>query len=82
MVAIRFCPVICFLEFSGRGTNMPRQRRGAWIYTPDHGASRAQENVQTQGDDTCFFYQVLLDNTRDAGRRTVRPRLSLQCTLV
>ena len=54
----------------------------AWIDTPEHIASRAQGNVQTLGDDTCTGYQVLLDNTRDAGRRTVRPLLSLQCTLV
>ena len=51
-----------------------RERTCAWIYTPEHTASRAQGNVQTLGDDT---YQVLLDNTRDAGRRTVRPQLSL-----
>ena len=58
---------------------MPRPRRGAWIYTPEHSASRAQGNVQTLGDDTCIGYQVLLDNTRDARRRTVRPQLSLSC---
>ena len=60
---------------------------GAWIYVvPEHSASRAQGNVQTLGDDTCTWYQVLLDNTRDAGRRTVRPRLFListhLCTVV
>ena len=61
---------------------MPRPRRGAWIYTPEHSASRAQGNAQTLGDDTCIGYQVLLDNTRDAGRRTVRSQLSLSLSLV
>ena len=69
-------------EEVGRGGEREGGREGvdAWMYMPKHSASRAQGHVHTQGDDTCTGYQILWDNTRDAGRRTGRPQLSRSLT--
>ena len=64
---------------SGVGAAREREteRESAGTYMPEHGASRAQEHVQILCGDTCTFYQILLDNARDAGSCIVTPALSL-----